>query len=496
MMKNYWKIGIFLGLVSGSGLALAVDESRPNVLFIAVDDLRSQLGCYGYEDMVTPNIDSLAADGVLFEHHYVSHPICIPSRAALLTSLRSERTQQVYGPAKWVDVEGVQTVGRTFGDAGYSTASFGKVWHTTGRVDPELADRFDVVWKRSDDSIYADPELSKLRQELDYSDREGVRRIKAQLPAAEGPFDVPDEAYGDGQMVGEVMQFIENSVEAGEPFLAIVGFQKPHLPFNAPKKYWDLYDPQNPPGTPRLEELPEGGSKYEIRTNHELWRYAEGFRLNKPPSGEAANRLRHAYAACISFVDAQIGKILAEVDRLGIRDNTIIVFWSDHGFQLGHLGSWTKGTNLEMTAGSPLIISAPNFAEGAKTTRVVESVDLFPTLVDLCGLAPLEITDGKSLRPLLEEPMSEEWTYPGYHLVRRGGPPLGRAVRDERFRYVEWRKSWERDSKIMDVELYDYLKHPEERINVADNPEYAKERERLAKLLWEWDAKAKASSSL
>ncbi|MEM1222086.1 MAG: sulfatase [Verrucomicrobiota bacterium] len=495
-MKIYLKLCLFICLSNCIGLSLANADSRPNVLFIAVDDLRSQLGCYGYEDMVTPHIDSLAADGVLFKQHYVSHPVCIPSRAALLTSLRSERTQQVYGPAMWVDVEGVQTLGRTFGDAGYTTASFGKVWHTSGEVDPSLEDRFDIVWKRSDDSIYADPTLSQLRVELDYGDKEGVRRIKGKLPAAEGPLDVPDEAYGDGLMVGETIKFIKQSVESEQPFMAVVGFQKPHLPFNAPKKYWDLYDPINPPGTPTRETLPEGASELELRTNHELWRYAEGFRLKKPPAGKDAQRLRHAYAACISFVDAQIGKILSEVDRLGIRGNTVIVFWSDHGYQLGHLGSWTKGTNLEMTAGAPLIISAPGFTQGAVTTRVVESVDLFPTLLDLCGLPPLQITDGTSLRPLLKEPMSEEWTYPGYHIVKRGGPPVGRAVRDERFRYVEWRKGWEQNSKIIDVELYDYQKHPEERINVADNPEYADERERLAQLLWEWDAKANASASL
>ncbi|MEM6911442.1 MAG: sulfatase [Verrucomicrobiota bacterium] len=492
-MKPYLPLLLALSCL---GLSSAAAANRPNVLFLAVDDLRSQLGCYGDTDMVTPHIDALAAEGVLFRHHYVSHPICIPSRAALLTSLRSERTQQVYGPAKWVAFDGVQTLGRTFGEAGYATASLGKVWHTAGKVDPALQDRFDFTWKRPDGTIYADPEYSKLRQTLDYGDKQGMRRIKAQLPAAEGPLDVPDEAYGDGLMVGEAIGFIRKSLQAKKPFMAVVGFQKPHLPFNAPKKYWDLYDADHPPGTPTLETLPEAGASYQIRTNHELWRYAEGFRLQNPPQGAAANRLRQAYAACISYVDAQIGKLLAELDRLDLRDDTIIVFWSDHGFQLGHLGSWTKCTNMEMTAGSPLIISAPGFARGAVTTRVVESVDLFPTLVDLCGLPPLEITDGISLRPLLRDPMSRAWTYPGYHIVRRGGPPLGRAVRDERFRYIEWRKDWSEDSKVLAVELYDYQKHPEERINVADNPEYADERERLAELLWQWDAKANASASL
>ncbi|MEM6601828.1 MAG: sulfatase-like hydrolase/transferase, partial [Verrucomicrobiota bacterium] len=225
------------------------EKKRPNVLFIAVDDLRTQLHCYGDEKMVTPHIDSLAADGVLFKKHYVSNPICIPSRAALLTSIRCERTEQAYGPAKWIELDGVSTIGRTFGNAGYMTASLGKIWHTVGTLPEEKADQFDVIWKRADGDIYTDPKLSKLREELDYGDKARTREIKAQLPAAEGPFDVPDEAYGDGLMVPEVIKLMQQAVDSGKPFMFMVGFQKPHLPFNAPKKYWDLYDPADLPGT-------------------------------------------------------------------------------------------------------------------------------------------------------------------------------------------------------------------------------------------------------
>ncbi|MEM9446158.1 MAG: sulfatase [Verrucomicrobiota bacterium] len=461
-------------------------DKQQNVLFIAVDDLRSQLKCYGYEKMVTPHIDSLAEEGVLFQNHYVSNPICIPSRAALLTSIRCERTRQAYGPSNWIELDGVQTIGRTFGDAGYMTASLGKVWHTRGDVPEDKADRFDVVWKRADSDIYADPEFSELRENLDYGDKEGVRKIKAKLPAAEGPLDVPDEAYGDGLMVPEVIKLMSQAVESKKPFMFILGFQKPHLPFNAPKRYWDLYDPESLPGTPTRENLPQDASKFQLRSNHELWKYADGFSKSAPPSGKAASRLLHAYAACISYVDTQIGKVLAELERLKIREQTIIVFWSDHGYQLGHLGSWTKLTNFEMTAGAPLIISAPGFSRGKKTTKVVESVDLFPTLLDLCSLSPLPLTDGVTLRPLLLNPENPDWNEPAFHVVRRGSNAVGLAVRDEKFRYIEWRKGWEQDSKVLEVELYDYSKHPEERINVADTPEYAVERQRLAQLLWSW----------
>ncbi|MEM7813022.1 MAG: sulfatase [Planctomycetota bacterium] len=454
-------------------------------MFIAVDDLRSQLGCYGHDDMVTPNIDALARRGVLFRNHYVSNPVCIPSRAALLTSLRSERTRQVYGPAQWPKVEGVRTLGRTFGDAGYFTASLGKIWHTKESLPEDVADRFDYSWKRDGDAIYADPELSRIRAGLDYSQKKSASSIKKRLPAAEGPLDVPDEAYGDGQMTGIVVDLLGEKAAGDEPFLIMVGFQKPHLPFNAPKKYWDLYDAVNPPGTPSLEALPENASNYELRKNHELWKYREGFSFKKPPAGEDAARLRHAYAACVSYVDAQIGKIMAAVDDLGLSENTVIVFWSDHGYQLGHLASWTKSTNFEMTAGSPLIIAAPGFGGDVTSSKVVASVDLFPTLLDLCGLPELRVSDGVSLRPLLEDAASPSWDRPAYHVVRRSGV-VGRAVRDGRFRYVEWRKGWTRQSPVVEIELYDFAEHPEERVNVAESPRYASDRARLAGLLWDW----------
>ncbi|MEM1061924.1 MAG: sulfatase [Planctomycetota bacterium] len=457
----------------------------PNVLFIAVDDLRSQLGCYGHDDMVTPNIDALAERGIVFRNHFVANPVCIPSRAALLTSLRSERTRQLYGPALWPRVEGVQTLGRTFGDAGYYTASLGKIWHTQGPVEKGKADRFDFVWRSPGNSQFADPELSRLQRSVKRSDREALLAMKARLPAAEGPLDVADTAYGDGQLADMAVKTIRDAAADDRPFLIMVGFQKPHLPFNAPKKYWDLYDPADPPGTPMLETLPESASPLEVRTKHELWKTADGFSQENPPVGVAASRLRQAYAACVSFVDAQVGKVIAALDGTGVAENTVIVFWSDHGYQLGHLASWTKSTNFEMTAGSPLIISAPGYGRGVGADGVVGSVDLFPTLLDLCGLQPLPVSDGVSLRPILEDPEGVAWDRPSYHLVRRGRA-IGRAVRDSRFRYVEWRDGWERDSRLLDVELYDYEEFPEERVNVAESPRYRSERERLADLLWEY----------
>jgi iduronate 2-sulfatase len=469
-------------LFLASPFAAVAEQPRPNVLFIAVDDLRSQLGCYGYADMKTPNIDRLANSSVLFEHHYVSVPICIPSRAGLLTGTRSERTRQTYGRSVWPKVTGIRTMGRTFGEAGYYTVSLGKIWHTMPGSD-NGGESFDVR-RPSGDPTYADPQLQHLLGKKD------------QLPAAEGPLDVPDEAYGDGLIANDAVRELGVGATSGKPFLLMVGFRKPHLPYNAPKKYWDLYDPDHPPGEPDQTELPEGAPALAAREMHELWKYREGFSFANPPAGEAARRLRHAYAACVSYTDALIGKVLAELDRLELRKNTIIVLWSDHGYHLGHLGQWTKLTNYETAANSPLLISAPGLRQGARCALPVETCDLFPTLLDLCGLPPLAVTDGTSLRPLLEDPQSAAWNRVAYHLVNRSGggrgkPIIGRAVRDTRFRYIEWHEGWEQTDRPVAVELYDYSPGaPGEARNLADDPALTDQRERLHRLLWNWTSQS------
>lgn len=471
------------------GAALQAAAPQPNILFIAVDDLRSQLGCYGDPEMKTPNIDQLAQDAVLFEHHYTTNPICIPSRAGMLTGTRSERTRQVYGKALWPNVPGIQTLGATFDDAGYHTVSLGKIWHQQAG-DDNGGEHFDVKWSPSKTFDYADPVNKALAEQGDNS----------VLPAAEGPLDVPDEAYVDGLLAERAVQELAAAAATGKPFLLMTGFHKPHLPFNAPKKYWDLYEPEAPPGAPELTTMPEGSPAIAARKDHELWTYEDGFTYENPPGGAAANRLRQAYAACVSYSDAQIGKLLAELDRLGLRDTTIIVLWSDHGYQLGHLAQWTKHTNYENAANSPLLISAPGFREGARRSPLpVESCDLFPTLLDLCGLPPLAITDGASLRPLLVDPAGPDWTRVAYHLVDRyedigGGKKrtvIGRAVRDRRFRYIEWHNGWENTGAPRWVELYDFAPGaPGETRSVADDPALVEDRARLHDALWDWESQA------
>lgn len=462
--------------------AADAEPRRPNVLLILVDDLRNQLGCFGDADMVTPNIDRLADAGVRFDRHYVSVPICIPSRVSLLTGTRSERTRQVYGPLVFGRIPGVRTMGRTFSEAGYRTVSLGKVWHVY--AGSERPDTFDVSDHPGWNNNYAGPVYGSVRKSEE----------KGRAPATEGPLDVPDEAYADGKIARKAMEELRASAKEGRPFLMLVGFNKPHLPLNAPKRYWDLYDAAHPPAAPAAVTPPYGMPDEAWRKEHELWEYNDGWTFAKPPNEAEGRHLRHAYAACVSFVDAQVGKLLEELDRLGLRDNTIVLLWSDHGFHLGELGMWTKHTNFENASASPLIISAPGFARGRVSHALVETPDLFPTLLDLCGLPPLDVSDGETLRPLLQDP-DAPWSPVAYHLVDRWEPDgkggkrqiVGRAIRTAEFRYVEWHNGWGRGAPRA-RELYRYPTGNDlERINLAEDPAFAGTVAELAEKLWLWE---------
>ncbi|WP_299664852.1 sulfatase [uncultured Polaribacter sp.] len=457
-------------------------NTKPNVLMIMVDDFREQAGFYGYSDMHTPNMDKLACDGVVFDRHYVTVPICIPSRAGLLTGTRSERTHQVYGPFMINDVEGIQYMGRTFSENGYFTAALGKVWHSPPKG--KLMDRFDVKEKPGANKRYA---LKEHR----------TAKLKMDTPAVEGPLVVNDTCYTDGMLAQRTIGLLKEKAKADQPFLMCVGFSKPHLPFNAPKKYWDLYDGENPPATPLRLKSPKGMPDYGWRKRHGLWGYTEGWTFDAPPNKKESIRLRHAYAACISYVDAQIGKIINEVRSLGLDKNTIIVLWSDHGYHLGHLGMWTKNTNYEMTASSPLIISVPGMEKNKRTDALVETCDIFPTLMDLCDLPKLELTDGVSLKPLLGHP-KKEWHDVAYHCSNRWvqnpdgtkSHMIGRAIRTDRYRYIEWYKGWNK-GKIYEKELYDYKNDYEESKNLVTKSKYKKLVNTLSEQLWQWETLGK-----
>ena len=462
----------------------AEPSARPNVLFIAVDDLRPELHCYGMTDMHTPNIDRLAASGVLFERHYVQFAVCIPSRVALLTSLRSERTHQVYGPPVWEKIAGARPLGKTFGAAGYATVSLGKVWHVEGPV----SDTFDVkCTPPAGTGDYADAKnMELLRHALTAKNvKKPAGPAKARLerlpPIAECA-DVADNAYRDGMICDRAISEMRRLKAGSKPFLLAVGFHKPHIPFVAPKRYWDLYDPAKLKLAPN-PRFPRDMPRIAFSGNPNFHNYDYDPFEPLPTNGDqvmpeaTARYVRHAYFAAVSFADAQVGRVLDELQREGLEGNTIVVLWGDHGYHLGDTGMWGKQTNFESATRSPLIVRVPGQAPaGGRCSGLVETVDIFPTLLDLCGLPPLPLTDGHSFAPLLRDP-SQPWKQAVFHVFDRHTQVdgryqliIGHAVRTATHRLVSWQVGWDLGGKRIAEELYDYVHDPCETRNLAHDP--------------------------
>lgn len=471
--------------LSSAPAGFAAAPTKPNILFIAVDDLRPQLGCYGVGWMKTPHMDALAARGVRFDRHYVQFAVCIPSRVALLTSLRSERTRQVYGPHVWQNVPGVSTLGRTFGASGYATVSLGKIWHGKPEGGTRKdGDVFDEVWVPKA-APYAAPGGKKAsRKEARETGEEGGGG-----PVSEA-LDVPDNTYNDGQTAEAAIERLQKlGADRTKPFLLAVGFHKPHLPFVAPKQYWDRYDRAAlplPPQPAYPQEAPALARNHGLKNFHDI-AHGPGAHYD-----EATQRkLIHGYAAATSYADAQIGRVLAALRELGLEQNTIVVLWGDHGWHLGDLDQWAKSTNFERATRSPLIVAAPGQARGAACAQLVETVDVFPTLVELAGLPALPLTDGRSFAPLLANP-AQPWKEAVYHVFDRPGeqggkkknPTIGFAVRTAEARYVEWRSGWGLDGRIVAREFYRYTaERPDETTNEIARPELAGRVAEHARLL-------------
>ena len=493
---------VMFGLLSAACFAA---ERRPNVLFIAVDDLRPELGCYGSPFIKTPNIDRLARGGVVFDRHYVQFAVCIPSRVALLTSLSPERTHQVYGPPVWEKVAGASAWGRTFHQRGYETISLGKIWHVEGG---RSADEFDVVKAEAGGRAYGDPENQrKLAAWQSAKKKRGGNKGDSNDLAGESPiaeaFDAPDSDYIDGALADEAIAQLTRLKGGDKPFMLAVGFHKPHIPFVAPKRYWDLYDEKALPLAPH-PDFPAGMPPIAHSGNPNFHNYTYGAHAPLPRGApqaqvmpeESARWIRHGYFACVSFIDAQVGRVLDALERSGQAGNTIVVLWGDHGFHLGDHNLWGKQTNFETAARSPLIVRAPGrMAAGTHSSALVETVDLLPTLLDLCATDPLPLTDGKSFAPNLLAP-SQPGKDAVFHVFNRSAVPpsavgsgakpqlvIGHAVRTAQHRLVDWRMGWNLSGERVAVELYDYARDPLESRNVANDPAYAEVRRTLEQRL-------------
>jgi arylsulfatase A-like enzyme len=476
-------------------------SDRPNVLFIAVDDLRPELGAYGVEEARTPNIDRLAAGGFVFTRAYVQQAVCNPSRASLMTGLRPDSLRVWDLATRFRDsVPDVVTLPQHFIAHGYHAVAIGKVYHN---VIPDPASWSEPKlrvegYPFDPDAVYRGEEsvgiqearkaqiLAAGRQDR-HIDEYGQWYLKANATeSVEGP----DDLYYDGAQAGMAVAKLAKLRELGTPFFFAVGFYRPHLPFNAPKRYWDLFDRETLP-LARNPRLPEGAPPMSINNMRELRGYADFRHVVPPAEGRLteaeARLLKHGYYASVSYVDAQVGRLLDALDDLGLAENTIVVLWGDHGWKLGEHNAWAKMTNYEIDTRAPLILRVPPGSPvrgrprapgGTRIEGLVEFVDIYPTLSELAGLPVPGHLQGVSAVPLLSDP-SRPWKRAAFHQFLREGiwaapdgvPYMGYAVRTERYRYVRW-MNWESRSWVA-RELYDLEADPLETVNVADRPESA-----------------------
>ena len=476
---NHIKTALLIGGVtasSGLSRAQSPQENRPkNVLMILVDDLKPNLGCYGDEVAISPNIDRLASHGTRFNRAYCNQAVSVASRYNLLTGARSTSTGLYNFGSQFRDVyPNAITLPQYFMKAGYHTEAIGKVFHVGhGNTDDKVS--WSIPHHKEKVIEYLLPESTGRKLTREEAFFENTHLYIPDLPpnrelprgaAWESP-DVLDDAYGDGRLATHAISRLrELNKNPQQPFFMALGFARPHLPFCVPKKYWDMYDPHQLP-MPEYEKDPENAPAMAIKRGGEIDQF-------KPiPAGQyifpdsLTRRLIHGYYASMSYMDAQLGRVIDELKRLDMFDNTIIVLWGDHGWHLGDHGYWTKHTNYEQANTIPLIIVSQDVTQpGSSTDQLVETVDIYPTLTELAGLgkpvAPQPI-DGISMVAVLKNPDKRIRDH-AYHAFPHGGY-IGRAIRTERYRLVEW-KNWD-DAADVVYELYDYRLDPLETKNVA-----------------------------
>ena len=437
------------GFGQSSGLS-----KKPNVLFIAVDDLRPEIAGFGSEQIVSPNIDRLIAEGTAFNQAYCNVPTCGASRASLLTGLRPRWPDRFRGNGRGdKQVPDALTLPMHFKNNGYHTISNGKIFHD----QLDFADDWsEQPWRMFNyengrdwgvdnfDKLWLNPESGKDRT------KDGKGR---------GPFcesaDVSDSETQDGKVANKTIADLRRLSKGDKPFFMACGFWRPHLPFNAPKKYWDMYD---------REKIELAGNRHkpvglpkQCRNSGEIFSYSQV--KGRIDSDEFHRQAKHAYYACVSFIDAQIGRVLGAIDELGIADNTIVVLWGDHGWHLGEHTFWGKHNTLNNALQVPLIVKVPGCPAG-RTDSLAELVDIYPTLCELTDLpTPLHL-QGDSFAAVLKD--AAEQIKPAVYSIWQGG----HAIKTDRYLYTQWQK----DDKTTAHMLYDHKNDPDENVNVADAP--------------------------
>ncbi|WP_258103485.1 sulfatase [Marinoscillum sp. MHG1-6] len=440
--------------------------SQPNILFLSVDDLRPQLGYYGNEQMKTPNIDALAKTGVAFMNNYCQVPTCGASRASLLTGVRPKK-DRFSMTRTYADKEAPSaiTLPEHLKNNGYYTMSGGKIFHSNR--DSKKA------WS---EPAYLPPKNADLWRDYALEENQKSMVENNTAPAYEAP-DAPDSVYKDGKLTAWAIKQLQACKTRNQPFFLGVGWVKPHLPFQAPKKYWDLYTNEDIKRAINPGE-PLNAPDMSLHNWDETRFYSNVPNEGPMPSDEELKMI-HGYYAAVSYVDAQVGRVVDELKRLGLYENTIIVLWGDHGFQLGEHGLWDKHTNYKASLHAPLLFSIP-WMEGSKKVKgLTEFIDIYPTLCELTQTPMPSSVQGMSLVPMLKKP-----THPGKTAVfsryQESNPYHGHTVRTEKFVYTEYSDS---ANTVVGKMLYDAVNDPDENINQVDNPLYGEVVEELSNLL-------------
>jgi arylsulfatase A-like enzyme len=469
------------------GMAPLPAQDRPNVLFIMVDDLRPQLGCYGQSQMHTPNMDRLAREGILFRRAYCQQAVCNPSRTSLLTGMRPQTTQVSGNNHHFrCHIPEVVTLPQHFKNNGYFAQSIGKVYHTN--FDDPVS--WSTPYWMPPPVRYGKPEtVARIRRQQDslaaigQAYRETVEHdpqgnpcrlvsegVEVKGPSWEDP-NVGDYHLRDGLTTLRTKQALRDLQAKKQPFFLALGFANPHLPFVAPKKYFDLYPPESIRLAQNMEP-PTDVPDYAIKNNGDLYKYADIQGKYQVDSAKA-RELTRAYYAATSYVDALIGDVLNTLDSLGLTENTVILLVGDHGWHLGENGVWSKQTNFEMATRSPFIVFQPKYRHaGAQPDALVELVDVYPTLCDLAGIPVPEAVEGTSLKPLMQAPQ-RDWKSAAFSQYPRNlnqTKVMGHTVRTDRYRYTEWRD--EKTDEIRATELYDHAVDPLENVNLAEKADF------------------------